>query len=203
MRPPPSTPPPAPPYALRREVYRKALHITSVVLPLFVWLVPRSVSLAVLLPVTVLALLIDGLRLRFRLPRYHFLRLTRILLRPRERHGFAGATYMAVAYAAAVLIFPKPVAVAAMLFNGLGDAAAALVGRRWGRHRVRRGKSLEGTGAAFATCLLVGLLLPGIPAMAAVVGAVVASALELADLPPDDNLWVTLGGGAGVWVAMG
>ena len=60
--------------------------------------------------------------LRLRWPRYHFLRLTRTMLRPHERRGLAGATYMAVAYAAAVLFFPKPIAVMAMLFNGFGAA---------------------------------------------------------------------------------
>lgn len=184
---------------MRREVYRKAIHIASVGLPLLVWLVPRPVALAVLVPTAVLALVIDLLRLRTRGPRYLFLRRTRTLLRPRERRRLTGATYMAVAYALAVVLLPKPVAVAGMLYNGLGDASAALVGRRWGRHRTASGKSWEGAAAALAVSLLVGLLIPEVRLGAAVAGAVAASALELADLPPDDNLWVTLGGGMVVW----
>lgn len=188
------------PQAIRREIYRKVIHIASIALPLFVWLVTWEIALAVLVPTALLALVIDWARLRFRGPRYLFLQRTRTLLRSRERRGFAGATYMAVAYALAVLIFPKPIAVAAMLYNGLGDAAAALVGRRWGRHRIWRGKSLEGAGTALAVCLLIGLVIPEIALLGAVVGALAATLLELADLPPDDNLWVTLGGAAGVWV---
>lgn len=195
----PSPPPRAP---IRREVYRKAIHIASITIPLFVWLVGRELAAAVLVPTALLALLIDFSRLRFRGPRYLFLRRTRTLLRARERRGLAGATYMALAYALAVLVFPEPIAVAAMLYNGLGDAAAALVGRRWGRHRVWRGKSLEGTAAALAVCLLVGLVIPGVPAAGALLGALCATALELADLPPDDNLWITLGGGAGLWMGV-
>ncbi|CAN5525473.1 phosphatidate cytidylyltransferase [soil metagenome] len=196
--------PPVPParpsaQALRREVYRKAIHIASIALPLFVWLVPRSLALALLVPTALLALVIDWTRLRFRGPRYLFLRRTRTLLRVRERRGFAGATYMAVAYALALLLFPTPIAVAAMLYNGLGDAAAALVGRRWGRHRIWRGKSLEGAAAALAVTLLIGLVIPGVPVAGALTGALAATLLELADLPPDDNLWVTLGGGLGAW----
>lgn len=186
---------------MRREVYRKAIHIASVALPLFVWLVPRPVALAVLVPVAVLALVIDILRLRARGPRYLFLRRTRTLLRPRERRRLTGATYMAVAYALAVVLLPKPIAVAGMLYNGLGDASAALVGRRWGRHRTASGKSWEGAAAALGVSLLVGLLIPEVRLSAALAGAVAASALEFADLPPDDNLWVTLGGGAAVWMA--
>ena len=46
------------------------------------------------------------------------LRGTREMLRGHERLGLAGATHMAVAYLLALLIFPKPVAVVAMLFVG-------------------------------------------------------------------------------------
>lgn len=184
---------------MRRELARKAFHFASILVPLGVWLLPRPVAILILVPTAFLALLIDGVRLRVRGPRYLFLRSTRRMLRPHERHALAGATYMAVAYAGALLLFPKPVAVAAMLFNGLGDAAAALVGRRWGRHRAPWGKSWEGAGAMLLTCLCVGLAVPGVPPVGALLGAAVAAALEFAPLPLDDNLRVTLGGGAAVW----
>jgi dolichol kinase len=184
---------------VRREIYRKVIHVASVALPVLVWWVPRTVALAVLLPAALVALLIEVLRLKVRGPRYHFLRRTRTLLRHRERHRLTGATYMAVAYALALLLFPTPVAVLAMLYNGLGDATAALVGRRWGRHRTRSGKSWEGAAAALGVNLLAGVLIPGIALLPALLGAAAAALLELANLPPDDNLWVTLGGGAVVW----
>jgi dolichol kinase len=187
---------------MHQEVFRKVIHIASIALPLLVWWVPWQVAAWVLVPAAVAALTIEALRMRFRGPRYLFLRQTRTLLRHRERRGLTGATYMALAYAAALLLFAKPVAVLAMLYNGLGDASAALIGRRWGRHRTRTGKSWEGTGAAFAVCLAAGALIPGIPLLAAAAGAAAAALLELASLPPDDNLWVTLGGGAVVALVM-
>jgi dolichol kinase len=187
---------------LRREVYRKLIHIASIALPLLVWVVPREVALAVLVPAALVALLVEALRLSLRGPRYHFLSRTRTLLRHRERRRLTGATYMALAYALALVFFATPVAVLAMLYNGLGDAAAALVGRRWGRHRLGSGKSVEGAAAAFTVCLAAGVVVPGIPFAAAAVGALAAALLELADLPPDDNLWVVLGGGGAVWGVM-
>lgn len=190
---------------MKRELSRKAFHLASVVLPLLVWLAPRPLAVAVLVPTAAVAIAVDVARLRLRWPRYHFLRLTRTMLRPHERHGLAGATYMAAAYALALLVFPKPLAVAAMLYSGLGDAAAALVGKRWGRHRTRWGKSWEGFGAALAVNLAVGLAIgaldPRLPLAGALVGALAGAALELAPLPLDDNLRVTLGGGAAAWLA--
>lgn len=198
--------PPSRPGGLARELGRKAIHVSSVAVPVLVWLLPRSLSLAVLVPGALLALAIDYARLTFRAPRYWLHRYVRTLLRPHERRAFVGATWMAVAYAAAVLLFPKPVAVAAMLFNGLGDATAALVGKRWGRRRVRWGKSWEGFAAGLAVNLAVAaavsVLAPALWLPAALAGAFAAAAAEFLDLPIDDNLRVTLTGGAVIVLLM-
>jgi dolichol kinase len=192
---------------MKRELARKAIHVSSTAVPLLVWLLPHPVAIALLVPVAVLALAIDLARHRIRPFRYHFLRHTRTMLRPHERRGLAGATWMAIAYAAATVLFPKPVAVAAMLFNGLGDAAAALVGKRWGRHRTAWGKSWEGFAAGLATDLAVGvgvwMLAPDALSLgAALLGAVVAATVEFAPLPLDDNVRVTLAGGAGIMLGL-
>ena len=98
------------------------------------------------------------------------------------------------------------VAVAAMLFNGLGDAAAALVGKRWGRHRTSWGKSWEGFAAGLVTDLAVAgavcLVAPSVPFAAAAFGALVAATVEFAPLPVDDNVRVTLVGGAAIGLGM-
>lgn len=193
---------------MKRELARKAIHVSSTAVPLLVWLLPRPVAIAVLVPVAVLALAIDLARHRIRPFRYHFLRHTRTMLRAHERRGLAGATWMAIAYAAATVLFPRPVAIAAMLFNGLGDAAAALVGRRWGRRRTTWGKSWEGFAAGLAVDGLIGvgvwMLAPGaVPLAAALLGAVTAATVEFAPLPLDDNLRVTLAGGAGIMLGAG
>jgi dolichol kinase len=188
--------------AMRRELGRKVFHIGSVALPLFAWAVPRPVGVAALGGLAVVAVAVDHARLRYRVPRYYFLRATRTLLRRHERRGFAGATYMAVGYAVALAVFPRPVAVAGMLYNGLGDAAAALVGKRFGRHRTAWGKSWEGFAAGLATSLAVGFAVPGITPAGAVLGALSAATLEFLPLRLDDNIRVTLGGALACWLGM-
>ena len=185
---------------MRRELGRKAIHVGSVAVPVFTWYFGERLALAVLLPAVLIALLTEWGRFRVRRVRYVFLRYTRVMLRHHERRGLAGATYMVVGYALVVLLFSLPIAVTAMLYNGLGDAAAALVGKRWGRHRTAWGKSWEGFAAGLVTNLAIGFAVPGVSTPGAVLGGIAAAALEFAPLPLDDNLKVTLGGGTAAWL---
>lgn len=192
---------------LRAEAVRKTIHVSSIALPLAVLLLPHPIPLVLLAIGAIGAVVTEWARFRIRWARYAFLKRTRRLLRGRERDSYAGATYMAVAYLLAYLIFPVPVAVTAMFYNGLGDASAALVGKRWGRHRMASGKSWEGFAAAAAVNTAVGLAMPAIPPAAALVGGIGAAAIEVLPISIDDNFTVTLGGGAllfaGTLVAVG
>lgn len=185
-----------------REIRRKLIHLSMALVALVVWLLPRTEAVAVLAVGAAVALGVEWLRFRNRWARYQFLRRTRTLLRKHERRELAGATWMAIAYVLAAALFPRSVAVVAILYNGLGDAAAALVGKRWGRHRTAWGKSWEGAGAAFSVSLAAGLLVPGISPAPALAGALAAAALEFLPIPIDDNLRIVVGGGAVLWLAV-
>ncbi|HMA33028.1 MAG TPA: DUF92 domain-containing protein [Chloroflexia bacterium] len=104
-------------------------------------------------------------------------------------------------------------AAAAMMAMTWGDAAAALVGRRWGRHRYVIGgqtRSLEGSAAmAGATGISVALVLGGLaPGLysggAALVTAglagIAAALLEPAAPRGQDNLSVPIGVGVLLWL---
>ena len=189
--------------SLRAEGQRKVIHLASAVIPVLVWVLPRPASIGLLGAIVATALAVEVARRFVPSIRDIFLRLTGGLLRTTERTDLSGATWMAIAYLVAVVVFPLPVAVAAMLYNAFGDGLAAVVGKRWGRHRVPGGKSLEGAGAGFAANLLVGLAIPGISPLAAVIGGGGTALLELLPIPVNDNLVVTIGGGALVWMALG
>lgn len=184
---------------LSRELLRKRVHLATVIVPAIVWFLPRAPAIGLLSAAVVIALAIEWGRRKHPWARYQFLRRTRRMLRAHERRGLAGATHMAIAYLLALVLLPLPLAVLAMLYNALGDSAAAIVGRRWGRHRVSWGKSWEGAGAALAVNLVVGLALPGITPITAVLGAVASAAFEFLPLPLDDNLRITIGGGLAAW----
>lgn len=127
------------------------------------------------------------------------------LLKSDEESHVTGATYMLIAALLVFWLYGKDVAIPALLFLSLGDPAAAIVGRRMPGPRLL-GKSPGGTaafaaiGAAAASALLAfgaieyhWALWPG---------AIIAALVELAGIPPDDNLTIPLIAGTAMW-AMG
>jgi dolichol kinase len=118
--------------------------------------------------------------------------------RPGEAHRVPSATYYVAALTLGAILLPQHGIEVGALILGLGDPAASLVGKRWGRRKLIGEKSLAGSLAFFvvgtiaATTLLV-LVRPalGLGAVAIAAAAALAGALvEL--LPVEDNLTIPL-----------
>lgn len=135
---------------------------------------------------------------RFAAPRFNAWAMVNLggFLRPGEEHKLNGTPPYICGVALALLLFPEPAAVAAIVFLICGDVAATTVGERFGRHKVGT-KSLEGTAAFFAAACAAGFatraVLHGPPAGAVVAGAWFAALVELL-LPTfaNDNLVIPL-----------
>ena len=123
---------------LRLELARKTIHVTSSVIPItYAAGLSRARLLLLLALLGVVAVTVELARARSPRVRALFVGAVGALLREHEHRGWSGATWLLAAYALSVVLFPRDVAVAAMLAAGLGDAAAAVVGRsvveRWDR----------------------------------------------------------------------
>ncbi len=182
------------------EAGRKAIHLTFALLPLQMiydvlpW--PRSNAefRISLLALGVVFLAIDWLRMHERRFRALFRRFFSGMVREHEAFTMLGSSYLVLAAIIAVSIFPRPVAAAALGFTILGDAAAAMVGRGWGRIPMY-GKTLEGALGGLAVCIGWGALVhaaTGLPWEVVIAGALTASLIELLPIPMDDNLGMTL-----------
>lgn len=185
------------------ELYRKLIHMAFILLPLqmlyFYLPWPRSEGelRTFLLGLGVVALGIDLLRLHNREVRYWFRRFFGEMVRKHERMSLLGSSYIVLAALIALAAFPREVAATALGFTILGDAFAALVGKAIGRTPLF-GKTLEGALGGLVVCLLWATLvvLTGqLPRDVAIVGALVASLVELLPIPLDDNLGMTLASG--------
>lgn len=127
-----------------------------------------------------------------------------------ERYRVNSSTWYATALML-LAIFTRPeVAAIAVAVLGIGDPVAALVGRRFGRTRLRAGRSLEGTlgfvvAGSLTAFAVASSLLPdplGVRLVAALVGGVAGAVAEVFSTHLDDNLTIPLAVGASVSAAL-
>jgi dolichol kinase len=123
-----------------------------------------------------------------------------------ERYRVNSATWYSTALMTLSLLAAPPVSAVAVAVLGIGDPTAALVGRRWGRIRLRGNRSLEGSTAFFiaaslAAFLVAHLLMAGSTALhleVALVAGLSGALVELFSSRLDDNLTIPLGVAAAV-----
>ncbi len=199
------------PYAA--EVRRKALHLGALVLPAGMLVLGYPTAASVLAPLAVLAVGLDWARVRSEPVRNVLHAVFSGLMRPEEVPPLGapvvlnGATWMCVASAIVAVLFAPGVAAASMAMLMVGDGAAAVVGRRYGKTKWPGGlKSVEGTAAYALTAFGVGLAVVAWPgselsvAMCAV-GAGVGAIVEALPIPVNDNVRVPVLSGLAMVVA--
>lgn len=175
------------------EISRKLIHLSgSIAATLLVLLAPPRQARGLLLGIAATAVLIELARSLSPGINALFVRTVGSMLRYRERQALTGATTMAIGFVATAFTVPPNLAAAAILMAGTGDAAGALVGRRFGKLRFRSGKSLEGSIACFGAACGAALLLPGITPTMALAAALVTTTLEFVITSFDDNLILPL-----------
>lgn len=177
------------------ELVRKGTHMGALAIPgsYYILDLTKSEMLLIWGAAAALMIFIDIARLRG-WPFWERLtpKFVANMIRPHETVGdFTGATYILMAVCLTVALFDRPIAVAALGFIIVGDTLAALIGRRFGRHRFGH-KSVEGSLACLAGTLLVAALAPEVPAIIGVSGAVVAAVAEALPWKIDDNISVPL-----------
>ncbi|KAM4059176.1 CTP-dependent diacylglycerol kinase 1 [Hirsutella rhossiliensis] len=214
----------------KHEVPRKALHVS---IGFFVvWLYTNGTQTSIVPPYLMAALIpiatTDWLRHRYQSVNRLYVRLLGALMRESEFSGWNGVIFYLLGAWIVLYFFPKDVGVMSVLLLSWCDTAASTFGRLWGRYtpRLRRGKSLAGSLAAFlvgvaTSYFFYGWLVPTIGAWKNAVGisdhvadisgplalgvvsvwsGFVASASEVMDIFGwDDNLTIPVLSGLGIW----
>ena len=192
----------------RGEVGRKALHLLALVIPLGMWTLGRPRALLLLLPVAGLAVSADVARAHSaavnRWIRFLFGKLMRPEELPRAGTGVRlnGATCVLVGAALMALLFPMRLAAPVLAMTMLADAAAALVGRRLGRHPWGSvSATVEGSVAFVGTGLALMAVVPGPSFGPAAAGVLSGAVVEALPLPLNDNIRVPVAAGLAVATA--
>lgn len=196
--------------SMTNEIRRKLIHLSSISIPVLYWFVSREDALWILIPMTLLAVIIEILRRT--IPGFEriFRSFFGPLLRPHEsgaRPEINGATFVLLSASICVFFFPKIIAVTAFAVLIISDTASALYGRRFGRRKFLR-KSVEGSAAFFVTAMAVTVItasLAGAPWEFIAVGAVASLAAMVVEAVTqggssiDDNLTIPTSFGAVMW----
>ncbi|KAK2593406.1 Diacylglycerol kinase [Conoideocrella luteorostrata] len=137
----------------KHEVPRKVLHVS---IGFFVvWLYTTGTQTASVPPYLMAGLIpiatTDFLRHRYASVNRLYVRLLGALMRESEYSGYNGVIFYLLGAWAVLYFLPKDVGVMSVLLLSWCDTAASTFGRLWGRYtpRLRRGKSLAGSLAAF------------------------------------------------------
>ncbi len=191
--------PSAAPISYRAELRRKALHLLALVVPLGMALVGKLWSVYLLSPLALLALAADVLRARSAWFARIIQRYFGSLMRQEEQPPVGGpiringSTWVLLSAALLALVFPLRIAVPAFVMFMLGDAAAALVGRRYGRRRWgRSARTVEGSLAFLTVGLVVMALFRDVVFWVGAVSVVAAALAEIPQRPFNDNLRVPM-----------
>jgi diacylglycerol kinase (CTP) len=149
----------------KHEVPRKALHISIGFMTLAFYTKGLQTSaitpwlLSALIPIAAT----DYLRHRFQSVNRVYIKCLGALMRETEVDGWNGVIWYLLGAYIALKFFPKDVGVMGVLLLSWCDTAASTFGRLYGRYtiRLRSGKSLAGTLAAFLTGLLTAVMFWG------------------------------------------
>ncbi len=185
------------------EFLRKLLHLSNLVIP-FTYLFyfdSKVEALIILLPITLFALLIEYLRISSISVKNIFDKYLFSMLRNHEKSGkYTGATWVFISSTLSIGIFPKDIAVISLIYMSIGDTAAGLIGRKFGRIKIYN-KTLEGALAGFIVCLIVGLMIDlNLSKTLVAIGALSAAIIELMPISIDDNLRIPLFTGTVMYV---
>jgi len=190
------------------ELKRKGIHLSALVIPVGLLIVDRPAALLILVPLALFALVCDVASQRIEPVHRFVMRIFRSIMRPSELPPFGeplvlnGATWMCIAGALCAVFFAAPIAAAVLVMLMVGDGAAAIIGRRFGKHRFPGSdKSWEGSVAFLLTAVLVALPLTLPVLMNSLghtplsnlqigMGALVSTVLEALPIPLNDNVRV-------------
>ena len=188
---------------------RKAIHVCSTVLAVWVLLVDEPAATLGQSIATVFVIAVDLARLRAKRWALWMYRTFPLIFRRDERQTLSGASVMMAGASMASYLFPAAPAAAGILCLAWGDSAAAVVGQAVTFQRQKLGleaavashapvvakrgaKTWIGTFACFAaSALMIGIVLRGNP-VAMLLGAAAAAAMERWTPGRWDNLAIPL-----------
>ncbi len=178
--------------SLKHELLRKIFHVGAgvgfFVVALFIESVfGMSMLLTTIFAALLVSLISDHMRIEWGWKTHIF----SFMQRAREIGRLHATTYTFIGALLAFLFFDRDIAYASIAMFFLGDAAAAIFGRLWGRHKLIGKKSMLGTSSMLLLSLVAGWAITG-SFLLALIMAIVATLVEALSEKMDDSFLIIL-----------
>jgi dolichol kinase len=173
------------------ELKRKLFHEIGLLIPISYFFYDKKDAIFGMSILVLVFVFVEFLRLRYNFGNDIIPKVVGKTVRDYEKIDLSAATYFIISSFFTVLLFEKYVAIAAIIYNSIGDLFSAIIGKNYGKTKYMGGKkSIEGSLACFVSCLLVGLLILN-PFMA-ISGALAATFAEGYLIKVNDNLSIPI-----------
>ena len=193
----------------RDEVLRKLIHLCSLSIPIISAKIEHVTSIIILASLTAFAVILDMSRYFHPTIAKFFYKFFGFMLRKHEidkkKRNLNGATYVLLSALLCFLIFPEKIFATAFSVLIISDSSAALIGRKFGKHKFLA-KSLEGTLAFFFSAVIVVMFTPKVnyqtaEYVIAFVAVFIGGIVENVSYGwADDNFTIPISIGAIMWV---
>ena len=178
------------------ELARKIYRMLGLAFPILYFIYTKKVTLIIILIPLIFFVLYELLRKLFpRLNKFYF-KYLKWITKKKEKTGLTGTTSLLVSFLLTILFFEKNIAIFAMTFSVLGDAASSLIGKKFGKIKLIGKKTLEGSIGFFIISLIAGIILVNLGLklnyFIIFTGALAAALAELFSYKIDDNLTISI-----------
>ncbi|MDO8733766.1 MAG: SEC59/DGK1/VTE5 family protein [Elusimicrobiota bacterium] len=176
------------------EAKRKISHWFILLVPFFfIFFISQKTVLLLLAIVMTTVIIFELLRLKNEKLNQKLLKFFDGIYRENEAKNVSTLIFTLSGIFFTILFFEKEIALLAIFFLTFGDGFAALVGEKYGKHKIFRKKSWVGVVTNLLTCLAVGLIFSHffqIKFLQIFFGSLAATVVEI--LPVKDNLLIPI-----------
>lgn len=143
----------------KRELARKFVHLLSIFILLiyflFAEIFSRQIALVILVLILIVFLELEYFRLEIggKIPILN--RIWKYVRRKKEKNKLGADVFFLLGAILVLSVFELRIAIAAILMTTFGDMAAALIGKRFGKHYYLKERAWEGTLAELSVDFLI------------------------------------------------
>jgi len=174
----------------KQELVRKTFHLSGITVPIAYLFFGRYAAILYTSAALLAFLLLEFIRIRAH-SLFPLVKTADIVQRPKEKTAIAAYVYFCMAAVVSIYFLSMNAVVVGLSAALIGDAAAAVVGVKFGKHKVTSNKSIEGSVAGLITVIMIAYVLNCNPVVIIALGLVFLF-FDLIELGIDDNFTTPL-----------